>query len=64
METTRHKPDAIRQIVRDNYCKIASAFGTCCGAGDTTPCCSGAAVPARQLVQTLTGRIGGIHASK
>jgi len=41
MEHTKTEPDTIRQLVRENYGKIANAFGTCCTAGVETPCCSG-----------------------
>jgi arsenite methyltransferase len=34
-------PDVIRQLVRDNYAKIADAFGSSRSAGENTACCSG-----------------------
>ena len=49
MEQTKVKPDAIRQIVRENYGKIAKVFGTCCSAGGTTPCCSDETASAERI---------------
>jgi arsenite methyltransferase len=54
MQHAKAEPDAIRQLVRKNYAKIASAFGTCCNAGAMPPCCSGA--------ETAAHRIGYSHA--
>jgi SAM-dependent methyltransferase len=50
METTKAEPDAIRRLVRENYAKIASAFKTCCNAGNQLPHQSGA--------ENTTHRIG------
>ena len=49
MEHTKAEPDAIRQLVRDNYGKIASAFGTCCNTVARKPCCSGAGTDANRI---------------
>ncbi len=49
MEPTKAKPDVIRQIVRENYGKIANAFGTCCSAGGATPCCSDETTSAERI---------------
>ena len=49
MEHTKGEPDTIRQLVRENYAKIASAFGACCNAGNQTPCCSGAETAANRI---------------
>ena len=49
MQHAKAEPDAIRQLVRKNYAKIASAFGTCCNAGAMPPCCSGAETAAHRI---------------
>ena len=50
MKQTNYEPDTIRQLVRENYGKIANAFGTGFGEGAKMPCCSGE--------QTFAQRIG------
>ncbi len=49
MEHTKTEPDAIRQLVRENYAKIASAFGACCNADAGTSCCTGAETDANRI---------------
>ncbi len=49
MQHTNAEPDTIRQLVRENYGKIATAFGTCCNAGARTPGCSGAESAAHRI---------------
>ena len=49
MQHTKAEPDAIRQLVRENYAKIASAFGTGFTADVETPCCSGTETEAQRI---------------
>lgn len=49
MQHTKAEPDAIRQLVRENYAKIASAFGTGFTAEVETPCCSGTETEAQRI---------------
>ena len=49
MKHTKAEPDTIRQLVRDNYGKIASAFGTGCNTVARKPCCSGAEIDANRI---------------
>ena len=49
MPHTKAEPDAIRQLVRENYAKIASAFGTGFTADVETPCCSGTETEAQRI---------------
>jgi SAM-dependent methyltransferase len=49
MKQTKSEPDTIRQLVRENYGKIANAFGAGCGAGVKTPCCSGEQTAAQRI---------------
>jgi len=49
MKHTKAEPDTIRQLVRDNYGKIASAFGTCCNTVARKPCCSGVEIDANRI---------------
>ena len=49
MQHTKAEPDAIRQLVRENYAKIAGAFGACCNADARTSCCSGAETDAHRI---------------
>ena len=49
MQQNKAEPDAIRQLVRENYAKIANAFGTCCKADTRTACGSGAQTAAHRI---------------
>lgn len=49
MKRTSAEPDVLRQIVRNNYGKIANAFGTCCSSGAKPSCCSDATVTAERI---------------
>ena len=49
MKQTKSEPDTIRQLVRENYGKIAGAFETGCGACVKTACCSGEQTAAQRI---------------
>ncbi len=49
MRLKQNHPDRIRNIVRDNYGKIAEKFGACCDHDASRSCCSGVPNPTQQI---------------